>query len=175
MIEYAVRRLKEELSSSASDLSEFFGRDVVAVPIPSRSLIPADGLWVPKRIATALAVQGLVGTVRPVLRRTRAIPKSAFAAPGQRPALDIHLDSLESTETEGLTCERFLLIDDVVTKGTTLFACGVKFREAFPGAELAAFALLRTRGLVSEIERIIDPCRGRIYWDPERDEPRRDP
>jgi hypothetical protein len=175
MIEYAVRRLTEELSTSAADLTEFFGRDVVAVPIPSRSLIPPDGLWVPKRIASALAAQGLVGAVRPVLRRTHAIPKSAFATPGQRPPLDIHLDSLESVETEGLTRERFLLIDDVVTKGTTLFACGQKMRKAFPGADLAAFALLRTRGLVSEIERIIDPCRGRIHWDSERGEPRREP
>jgi hypothetical protein len=175
MIEFAVRRLKEELSSSASGLKELFGADVVAVPVPARRLIPSDGLWVPKRIASALAAQGLVGRVRPILQRTHAIPKSASAAPGQRPALDIHMESIEATESEGLTRERFLLIDDVVTKGTTLFACGLKMQKAFPGSEMAAFALLRTLGLVPDIERIIDPCVGRITWDEDRSEPRRDP
>jgi hypothetical protein len=104
-----------------------------------------------------------------------AIPKSAIADPGQRPALDVHLGSLEATDSEGLTRERFLLVDDVVTKGTTLYACGQKLRQAFPEPEVAAFALMRTLGLVAEIDRVVDPCLGRISWDAERHEPRRDP
>jgi hypothetical protein len=175
MIEFAVRRLSEELPTSARMLADLFGPDVVAVPVPSRRLIPPDGLWVPKRIAAAMAARGLVGSVRSILERTRAIPKSAVAPTGQRPTLDIHLDSLEANETEGLTRERFLIVDDVVTKGTTLYASALKLREAFPGSEIAAFALLRTRGRILEIERILDPCRGRILWDEEQRDVLREP
>ena len=64
------------------------------------------------------------------------------------------------------------VVDDIVTKGATLLAAASRVAEAFPGAEVRTFALLRTMGLVENVERIVDPCQGTISWtgvDVERD------
>jgi len=64
--------------------------------------------------------------------------------------------------------QKVLLVDDIVTKGCTLLACSSRVQEAFPDAEIPAFAMLRTMGLVRtmglgpDIERIVDPCVGLI-------------
>jgi predicted amidophosphoribosyltransferase len=58
--------------------------------------------------------------------------------------------------------DRITIVDDVVTKGATLLAGASLLREAFPDTEVRVFALVRTRGLVSEIDRIVDPVVGTI-------------
>jgi hypothetical protein len=50
------------------------------------------------------------------------------------------------------------------TKGRTLLAAASCVHEAFPGAQIRAFALLRTMGLISGIQRLLDPCKGEIRW-----------
>jgi adenine/guanine phosphoribosyltransferase-like PRPP-binding protein len=60
---------------------------------------------------------------------------------------------------------RITLVDDVVTKGATLLAAASLVAEAFPGIDVRAFTLVRTMGLVPEIERIVDPVFGRIKTD----------
>ena len=40
----------------------------------------------------------------------------------------------------------------------------VRLHEAFPAANIRAFAPLRTMGLVPEVRRLIEPCRGSIFW-----------
>ena len=57
-----------------------------------------------------------------------------------------------------------VLIDDVVTKGRTLLAAATVLQEAFPQADIRAFALLRTRGLIPGVQRLLDPCKGEIRW-----------
>ncbi len=57
---------------------------------------------------------------------------------------------------------RVTLVDDVVTKGRTLLAAASRVREVLPRAEVSAFALVRTMNLVLDIERIVEPCVGRI-------------
>jgi hypothetical protein len=56
------------------------------------------------------------------------------------------------------------LVDDVVTKGRTLLAAAARVQEAFPCAEIRAFALIRTMGLTRNVERLVDPCIGEIRW-----------
>lgn len=53
----------------------------------------------------------------------------------------------------------------MVTKGATLIAAASRVKEAYPRAELRAFALVRTMGLIAEIESIWSPCCGRITYD----------
>jgi adenine/guanine phosphoribosyltransferase-like PRPP-binding protein len=60
--------------------------------------------------------------------------------------------------------ERITVVDDVVTKGATLLAAASRLAEAFPNAEVLAFAILRTMGRVGNIEKIVDPCRGELIW-----------
>ena len=66
------------------------------------------------------------------------------------------------------------IIDDVVTKGATLLAAASLLANAFPDARVRAFALVRTMGLVPDIERIVEPVVGRIGLDA-WGEPIRDP
>jgi adenine/guanine phosphoribosyltransferase-like PRPP-binding protein len=61
---------------------------------------------------------------------------------------------------------KITLVDDVVTKGATLLAAASLLAQAFPEAEIQAFALIRTMGLVPEVERIVDPVVGRIFRTP---------
>ncbi len=44
-------------------------------------------------------------------------------------------------------------------------AAAVKLGQAFQAARIEAFALLRYRGLVPDIEMFIDPCIGKITFD----------
>jgi hypothetical protein len=39
--------------------------------------------------------------------------------------------------------------------------------DAFPNAEIRAFALVRTMGFVPEVTRLFDPCQGEIQWNGE--------
>ena len=49
-----------------------------------------------------------------------------------------------------------------MTQGWTLLAAASHLRAAFPETEVRGFALVRAMGLVPEVERIVDPCVGRI-------------
>jgi orotate phosphoribosyltransferase len=67
---------------------------------------------------------------------------------------------------------RIVLIDDVVTAGCTLLAAASRVAEAYPHAEVRAFALVRTMSGV-EITTMQDPCVGTIT--PRRDKALRRP
>jgi phosphoribosylpyrophosphate synthetase len=47
-----------------------------------------------------------------------------------------------------------LLVDDFVTKGRTILAAATVLNRAFPAAQIQAFAVVRTMGLVPEVEKI---------------------
>jgi hypothetical protein len=49
------------------------------------------------------------------------------------------------------------------TKGRTLLAAASRVREAFPCAQIRAFALVRTMGF-SGVQQLLDPCKGEIRW-----------
>jgi orotate phosphoribosyltransferase len=63
-----------------------------------------------------------------------------------------------------LPSDNLVLIDDVVTKGRTLLAAAARLRQVFPGAQIRAFALMRTMSLSSEIDCLVQPCIGEIRW-----------
>ena len=87
--------------------------------------------------------------------------KSAFAAPGARPEVQTHIDSLQVTSGVPPTM-KFLLVDDFVTKGRTILAAATVLRTAFPEAQIQAFAVVRTMGLVPDVEKIRWPVEGEI-------------
>lgn len=161
MIAKAVALLKEKLETSG--LSEFFGPDVTLVPVPrSAPLKDERSLWPARRICEELLTLGLGKEILPCLIRTKPVPKSAYAPRGERPGVDAQLESL-AVETSLLVPEKETLVDDFVTKGATLLASTSLLKEAFSGTSVLAFALVRTMGLVPEVEKIVDPCVGRIY------------
>jgi hypothetical protein len=50
------------------------------------------------------------------------------------------------------------------TKGRTLLAAASRVHEAFPYSQVRAFALLRTMGMCSGVQHLLDPCQGEIRW-----------
>ncbi|MBS0380680.1 MAG: hypothetical protein JSS29_19530 [Proteobacteria bacterium] len=94
----------------------------------------------------------------------RAVPKSAFAERGHRPELEVHRESLTVVSRLPPT-PAILLVDDFVTKGRTLLAAAQVLAQAIPGVTIRAFAVVRTMGLVPEVERIQWPVVGEIRLD----------
>jgi hypothetical protein len=67
-----------------------------------------------------------------------------------------------SVQAELVGTKRVTIVDDFITKGTTLLAAASRVVENYRESETRAFALVRTTGLVPEVERIIDPVVGTI-------------
>lgn len=149
----------------------------VLVPVPGSA--PAHGaLWVGERLAWCLKEVGLAAQVRPVLRRRRAVRKSAFAPAGERPSVLEHYASfaVERSPFDSLNWRggrvwkgngqplRLTLVDDVITRGRTLLAAAGRLRAAFPSAEIRAFALVRTLAPGERLCQLLDPCEGEVRW-----------
>jgi len=146
-------------------LAEFFRAIDVLIPIPASEPSCADRDYLPDRLAAAFVAEGLASSAWKGLRRVRAVAKSATAAPGRRPTVLAHYESLSVVPGANLPDDaRLLLIDDVVTKGRTLLAAAMRLHEAFPQARISAFALLRTLGFKDRLEGLLEPCVGRIGW-----------
>jgi predicted amidophosphoribosyltransferase len=146
-------------------LAEFFHAIDVLIPIPASKPSRAHREHLPDRLADALVAEGLATSAWQGLRRIRAVPKSATAAPGRRPTVQAHYDSLNVVPGPALADDaHLLLIDDVVTKGRTLLAAALRLHESFPQARISAFALVRTRGFKDDLEGLLEPCVGRIGW-----------
>ena len=161
MLKYAVR-VRQQVAESPP-LAGFFGTSDVLVPVPGCAPSMAGGVWAANHLAVALVNEGLGGAAWSGLRRVRAVRKSATAAPGERPTVNLHYESF-LIEQPAMPLERIVLIDDVVTKGRTLLAAASRVHDAFPGAQIRAFALVRTMGLIPCVEQLLDPCKGEIRW-----------
>lgn len=163
LIEYVVDRLAAD---QPRQVLPVLGSGRTLVPMPRSAPFPpreTNVLWVPRRIAEVLVARGLGAGVAPVLERITAVPKSAFAAPGERPSVQAHYDSLRVHATlESPT--RITIVDDVVTRGRTFLAAASRLKEAYPDAEVSCLALVRTRGLVPEILNMVDPIYGTIRY-----------
>lgn len=175
MIDFAIRRLVEELGAGAACLAPLFRARPILVPVPPSAPVLAGGLWIPRRICEEMRARGLGTDVVPLLRRRHAIPKSAYAPPGKRPTLRTHEDSLELSGAPPMAAERLLLVDDVVTKGAALLGAASVLSAAMAGCELSAFALVRTMGLVPDVERLVDPCLGKVARTPDGLDAHREP
>jgi predicted amidophosphoribosyltransferase len=160
MVKYALR--VHQQAEQCSQLTGFFRDSDVLVPVP-RSSTKSRGTWVAADLARALVQEGLGTMAWPGLHRVCTVPKSATAAPGARPTVSCHFESF-LMEPSSVDPASVVLIDDVITKGRTLLAAAARVREAFPHAQIRAFALLRTMGFIAGVEHLLDPCRGEIRW-----------
>lgn len=150
-IDLAAARLRE---LEVEQLAPLFGPDVVLVPAPRSAPFPeglriplrgsqGDFLWVPRRICEALVAAGMAGAWRPLLRRAHRVTQSASAQPKDRPSPLGHYESL-ICDRDLVPSSRYVIVDDVITRGATLLACASRVKEAHPWAEIRGFALLRT-------------------------------
>jgi len=149
--------------AESPQLAGFLSPADVLVPVPGSMPKNDQRGYVASRLAEALLQQGLgLGTWNG-LKRIRRVQKSSTAASSARPSVALHYESF-SIEASACAPGSLVLVDDVITKGRTLLAAAMRLHEAFPTANIRAFALLRTLGLIPEVRRLREPCRGRISW-----------
>jgi hypothetical protein len=154
-------QLLVEHCARGEQLSDFVGPDVTLVPMPRSAPLVAGGLWPSEKISQHLLAAGLVGRIAPALARATAVPKSSHAQPGGRPGVSLHYESLTAQAMVGMG-NNIVIVDDVVTKGSTALAAASRLAQILPQASIKLFALVRTKGLVPEIDRIIEPAVGII-------------
>jgi hypothetical protein len=142
---------------------DFFGERALLVPVPQYLCSGRASLWVARRLAFTLQEVGLGEEVWTGLRRVSSVEKSGSAWMWQRPTVQQHYRSLAVVPSPRHPAS-VILVDDVITKGRTLVAAAIRVREAFPTATVRAFALVRTMGLIHDVERLFDPCEGAIRW-----------
>jgi hypothetical protein len=167
----AALRISEDLESDGVSgmLREFLGADVVVVPAPRSAPLPGpEAFWPAKEICDALVKRQVARETAAVLERTRAIPKSSFSAPGERPRPSVHFDSIRALPRM-MGATRITIVDDVVTRGATLIASASRVKEVFPEAEVLGFALLRTKGIYACGDEPLDPISSMITYDPRTD------
>lgn len=154
-----IDRLVREFPSSGLD--EVLGPDVALVPAPRSSPLLPGAFWPAQWISTALVAAGLGARVLPCLERRDQVRKSAFQPMGDRPSVQTHYETMSVTGLP-LAAGRVTVVDDVVTKGSTLLAAASRVAEVMPGTDIRAFALIRTMGLQPEVDKIVLPCVGEI-------------
>jgi predicted amidophosphoribosyltransferase len=154
--------VQRQVAESPS-LAGFLSPADVLVPVPGSAPKRDQRGYVASRLADALLQQGLGLDTWNGLKRVRRVQKSSTAAASARPSVARHYESF-SIDALARPPTSLVLVDDVITKGRTLLAAAVRLHEAFPGANIRAFALLRTRGLIPEVHQLLEPCRGLISW-----------
>jgi hypothetical protein len=158
-------RVVREQAIQRHVLSNLFAKNGFLVPVPG-SAPASHGVWAAQSLALALHGVGLGGFVWAGIERRFAVRKSATALSAQRPSVRQHYESFavsrQSTLPESPT--RLVIVDDVITKGRTILAAAIRLHEAFPNADIRAFALVRTMGFVSKVGGALDPCQGVVRW-----------
>lgn len=125
----------------------------------------AKALWPAKSICMAMVEEGLAADTAPLLLRTSSVSKSAFAKPGERPNPADHYATTEVSQLLPLGHSgRIVLVDDVITRGSTLLGMYRRLREALPNAEIHCYAVVRTFS-GTEFEGMLDPVSGHIHFE----------
>lgn len=157
--------------------ARLFEKPAVLVPVPGSSPFeakPPGTPWAAERLAFALHGVGLGKSVWTGVRRIFPVRKSATALNANRPGVRQHYDSFAIMAPSFATApSRIIVVDDVITKGRTLFAAALRLQEAFPDADIRTFALVRTMGFLPNLSHCLEACQGVIRW--AGDDARREP
>jgi hypothetical protein len=143
-------------------LANLFGDGALLVPVPG-SAVDQSTNWPASQLAFALREIGLGRQVWKGLRRQTAVTRSATASASERPTVRAHYESFV-VERPLSGVHKIVLVDDVITKGRTLFAAALRLQEHFPHADIRAFALIRTLGFMRRIDHLAEPCHGVVRW-----------
>ena len=159
MSDFLAELIKKKLDTLP--FASFFNKDSILIPAPSSSLLKSHSLWVPERLANALVRTGLGKDTKSCLQRVKAVAKSSKVSSEKRPKVVDHYNSLVVQKILDEPKE-ILVIDDIVTRGSTLLGAVNKLADAFPNARIRGFAFMRTITNSNEFESIIKPCTGKI-------------
>lgn len=172
LIALAALRLRERLDEFG--LGEFLGDDVLLIPAPrSAPLSAPEALWPAKRICEELLEKNLGNDILPCLERRVAVPKAAFAKPGERTRAQRHFETMRVVPGQLPPDHRHILVvDDFVTTGSMLLAASSLISDAFPGSRVLAFGLVRPG---ESVDQFIVPAKGLITLDASNGSTRRVP
>lgn len=139
MVRLVIERVAQRLGDRVH--RDFEGAPVL-VPVPRAGLTKPHTVWPARRVCEEFVSTGLGVDVLSIVQRTTAVDKSAGSA--ARPSLATHLASF--TVQPGLRPpSRIIVVDDVVTSGTTIMACAMKLASSYPGVPVSGFALARVQ------------------------------
>ena len=159
MSDYLADLIKKKLDTLP--FASFFNENSVLIPAPSSSLLQPNSLWVPERLANALVKAGLGKDVKSCLQRAEVVVKSSKVSSENRPKVIDHYNSMVVQKILDEPKE-ILVIDDIVTRGSTLLGAVNRLVDAFPNARIRGFAFMRTITNSNEFEKIVRPCTGKI-------------
>jgi hypothetical protein len=160
-VEYTARAIGKYREKS-DVLQQCFSGDLIAVPVPRSRLQKPGSLWPAHRICEELQRVGLVTQIAPMLHRFREVrPSHKSSSGGDRASADEHYASIEVLAELALGSQsaEILLVDDLVTRGSTFLACQALLHEAVPFAKIRAFAVARTVNTVRPVS-ILEPVAG---------------
>ena len=140
---------------------DFFSKGAILVPVPNSALARPDTLWAPKLLAEALARQGLGSGVATCLSRVAPVHNSALgrSKDGATPAE--HRDSIQ-VQRMLADPENILLVDVLVTSGSTFLGTACKIAEMYPNTCIKAFAAMGTVSCTDKFIKVMSPYTGII-------------
>jgi|GEM_PF-1714121 len=146
----------------------FQSSELVLVPVPKRAPLPPKDrttgvLWPSFQYCIAIQQAGIKCKIKPCLERAQTIRKSAFAGPGQRPDPDEHMASLLFSGPPCQMDKNILLVDDFITRGSTMIGAASILHAALPTATIQGFAVVRTV-YPGELKALVDPCVGQVIF-----------
>lgn len=102
-------------------------------------------MWAAQRFANALVESRVALHTLPMLERRAAIRSSHKVVGPQRPWPDQHSASLTVRRLLPLGhAGKLVIVDDIITRGSTLMGCAMVLSAEYPDAEIMAFAAART-------------------------------
>lgn len=158
--EYIVQAMKREINTFP--FADYFNSNVILVPIPKSSLLKPGTLWVPERLTTALIKNGLGKSSEACLERIKAVPRSSGQRIGEnRPKAFQHYESMRVKKLL-FEPEEIVLVDDVITRGSTVMGGVNRLAEVYPDAKIRAFAMMRVMSDPDDFSDVEDPCVGTV-------------
>ena len=174
MSEWIARTVHQRIGSLP--FASFFQEDTVLVPVPRSSLMQPNSLWVPNRIADALVKEGTGKEVAAWLVRKTPVRKAAWTKPSERPKPKEHIETMI---VQGRISEpppdQILLVDDIITRGSTLLGAANILGEAFPKARIRAFVAMATISDPSDFVALYKPFLGTVQYRPRTEDTIRRP
>lgn len=158
--EYLAREMKKEITKFP--FNDYFNSNAILIPTPKSSLLKAGTLWVPERLTKELVKVGLGKSSESCLERVKAVSRSSGQRIGvNRPKAFQHYESMQVKKLL-FEPEEIVLVDDVITRGSTIMGGVNRLAEAFPKAKIRAFAMMRVMSDPDDFIDVEDPCVGSI-------------
>lgn len=159
MSEYIAKVMAKKLDTLP--FAKFFTKKTALVPTPKSGLARPHSLWVPQRLVCSMQECDLGMQTKCLVRQT-SVAKSSTSVPSKRPKPLDHYKSLRVMDTLDDSPDEIVIVDDVITRGSTLIGAAAKLAEVFPDAHIRGFAALRTVSYPDDFSDIFDPCIGKI-------------